>query len=101
MKLLAWTALFAELLVVAINVSGQPNQAADYKQNPTDSSHAVARASKPQNHQDAAKDSNGSSNGEPAKWYAAVKWPEWLLVVVGLLAVIMAWRTLNAINRQV
>jgi hypothetical protein len=94
---LAVVLFFGCLATVAGGVSGQPNQAASDKQHDADSRTQAVLAS---DHKSAAQDT-GETNDDPPHWYTPLKRPEWALVIVGLGAVIVAWRTLSAINRQV
>jgi hypothetical protein len=94
MKLLVLAVLIAELLVVAVNVSGQPNQAANDKHKQTQERNAIAGAPETQQNASAAKQGNGDSNGKPSKWYTAIERPEWLLTVAAFLTlVVVTWQS--------
>jgi hypothetical protein len=99
MKLLVLAVLLsvACLLAVAGSVSGQPNQATDDKQHHAENRTQAVRVS---DHERAAQHTRETDN-DPPHWYTPLKRPEWWLVGFGFGAVIVAWRTLNAINRQV
>ena len=95
MKLLALAVLIAELLVVAINVSGQPNQAANDKQNPTQERNTIACAHETQQNASASEQRYGSSDAESTKWYTAIKRPEWLLAIAAFLTLaVVTWQSI-------
>ena len=94
MKLLTLAVLFVELLVVAINVSGQPNQAANDKQKPTQESGQTVTATDTQHHYGSAEERQRTGDQKPPKWYAAIEWPEWLLVVAAFLTLaVVIWQS--------
>src|SRR5208337_3693958 len=97
MKLLRMIVSVACLVAVAGSMPGQPNQATNDKQKQASNINYAVLVSE----HESATTNTGEADDNPPHWYTALKRSEWWLVVVGFLAVIVAWRTLNAINRQV
>lgn len=88
-------AILAITAFMAVSVSGQPNQAANTKQG--ESKHdqpgtSSANTNDKQNNSQADQPKPGSN---PPKWYAAVKRPEWWLVIAAFstLAVVI-WQSI-------
>ena len=93
MKLLALV-LIAEMLIVAINMSGQPTQTANAKQKPTQNKNQAASSANSPEHSSSTEQNERTSDKEPTKWYAALKRPEWLLVIAAFITlVIVAWQS--------
>lgn len=94
MKLLALAVLAVELLVVAVHVSGQPNHAADEKQKPTQEHSQTSVARDAPDHYGSADERQRTGDAKPPKWYASIKWAEWLLVVAAFLTlVVVGWQS--------
>jgi len=81
--------LLAILLVAvdvsAINMSSQPNKPANRKQSQPEIRNTIACASDTQQNANASEQGYRSGNGEPSKWYAAIKRPEWWLVIAAFI----------------
>ena len=93
MKLLARAVLFAELLVVAINVSGQPNQAANDKHKPTQESGQTVTANDAQHHYDSAEERQRTGDQKPLKWYTSLKRADWWLVIAAFATLgVVCWQ---------
>jgi hypothetical protein len=93
-------AILAVVLTVAVSMSCQPNKATDQKQEHAEATNSAITAANGINKQNRSTANETKSNSNPPKWYAAIKRPEWWLVIIAALTGIVvgwqAWETRKA-----
>jgi hypothetical protein len=86
-------AILGLLLAVAPMMPGQPNKAADQKQESAKHGQPSPVASAPEKH-DSGQTDQTKASPNPPEWYAAIERPDWWLVVLGFATLgIVAWQT--------
>jgi len=86
-------AIFAISALMAVSVSSQPNKTANSNQQVANTKHA--RAAKPSPEKESETDHNkAKADPDPPEWHAAIKGPEWWLVIVGFATlIVVGWQT--------
>lgn len=86
--------LLVLICIAAVNVSGQPDKRSSNKQSKSQEQGSTADPANANQNANAASESTRSSDATPAKWYAAIKRPEWLTAIAAVITlVIVAWQS--------
>jgi hypothetical protein len=81
-----WLVILAVAAAVAVGVSGQPDKAANNKQQEADHAPPLVDTQK------GAADHQAQADPDSGKWYAPLKRPEWWLVGAAFLTLYAVWR---------
>lgn len=88
------------ILTLTGGMSGQPNKATYNKQPPASQSHPAIVSANAPDEQNRSDKRQSKSSSYPPEWYAALKRPEWWLVILGFPTLVLigwqAWETRKA-----
>jgi hypothetical protein len=82
-------AILAIAIFMTVCVSGQPNRVADDKQQPAKQVQSTAAATINSEKQNNGQTDKTKADADPPKWYAPLENPEWCLVIVAGLTLIV------------
>ncbi|MGD0547847.1 MAG: hypothetical protein ABR991_08455 [Terracidiphilus sp.] len=87
-------AIIAIAAIVAVSVSGQPNQIANQKQEPAKQSQPTVLPAGSQNKQTSKQTDQPKPDTNPPKWYAALDRPDWWVVGLAFFtACVICWQS--------
>lgn len=86
--------ILAIAAIVAVSLSGQPNQTANQKQKPAKQSQPTVLPEDSQNKQTSGQADQPKPDTNPPKWYAALERPDWWVVGLALItACVICWQS--------
>ncbi len=88
--------MFIFAVFAAVGVPGQPDKAADQKQEATKQSQPAVLPADGQNKQDSSQTDQPKADLNPPKWYAPLERPDWWLVIVAALTGgVICWQSVE------